>query len=94
MSTCIKFTIRNSSPIIPITISWRNCDGQPVTQTLRRGGTKTICALNNSVNSNFKQFAKITRACVCTNAVIKNISRFNLPYQYVDCNGTNKISTA
>jgi hypothetical protein len=58
---------------------------------LRRGGTKTICALNNSVNSNFKQFAKITRACVCTNAVIKNISRFNLPYQYVDCNGTNKI---
>jgi hypothetical protein len=91
MSTCVKFTIRNSSPIIPITISWRNCDGQPVTQTLRRGGTKTICALNNSVNSNFKQFAKITRACVCTNAVIKNISRFNLPYQYVDCNGTNKI---
>jgi hypothetical protein len=58
---------------------------------LRRGGTKTICALNNSVNSNFKQFAKITRACVCTNAVIKNISRFNLPYQYVDCNGTKKI---
>jgi len=91
MSTCVKYTIRNSSPIIPITISWRNCNGQPVTQTLRRGGAKTICALNNSVNSNFKQFAKITRVCTCTNAVIKNISGFNLPYEYVDCNGTNKV---
>ena len=91
MSTCVKFTIRNSSSIIPITISWRNCNGQPVTQTLRRGGTKTICALNNSVNSNFKQFAQITRVCTCTNAVIKNISGFNLPYEYVDCNGVNKI---
>ena len=89
MSTCVKYTIRNSSPIIPITISWRNCNGQPVTQTLRKGGTKTICALNNSVNSTFKQFAKITRVCTCTNAIIKNISGFNLPYEYVDCNGTN-----
>ena len=90
MSTCVKYTIRNSSSIIPITISWRNCNGQPVTQTLRRGGTKTVCALNNSVNSTFKQLAKITRVCTCTNAVIKNISSFNYPYEYVDCNGNNK----
>ena len=90
MSTCVKYTIRNSSSIIPIIISWRNCNGQPVTQTLRRGGTKTVCALNNSVNSTFKQFAKITKVCTCTNAVIKNISSFNYPYEYVDCNGDNR----
>ena len=90
MSTCVKYTIKNTSKLIPITISWRNCNGQPVTRTLRRNGSTTICALNNSVTSNFKTYAQITRTCTCTNAVITNISSFNYPYEYVDCNGVNR----
>lgn len=93
MSTCVRYTITNTSSLIPITISWRNCNGQPVTQTLRARGSRNICALNNSVNSNFKRFARITRNCSCTNTSITNITQFSAPYQYVDCNGVTRTVT-
>ena len=93
MSTCVRYTITNTSSLTPITISWRNCNGQPVTQTLRARGSRNICALNNSVNSNFKRFARITRNCSCTNTSITNITQFSAPYQYVDCNGVTRTVT-
>mgnify|MGYP003338478293 FL=1 len=90
MSTCVKYTITNTSGLIPLLVSWRNCNGQPVSQTLRARGTKTVCAINNSVTVNIKQNGIVNRVCTCNNVAVTNTSGFNNIYQYVDCGGKNR----
>jgi len=87
--TCIKYTVQNISPIIPVTITWRGCNGLTRTQTLRKKSSISICALNNSVKSSIIRLTNITRNCKptneCVNYLVTNNSSFYQTFEYVDC---------
>ena len=87
--TCLKYTVQNISSIIPVTITWRGCNGLNRTQTLRKKSSMSICALNNSVKSNIIRVTNITRNCKptndCVNYLVTNNSNFYQTFEYVDC---------
>jgi len=87
--TCLKYTVQNRSPIIPVTITWRGCNGLTRTQTLRKKSSISICALNDSVTSNFKNLTTITRNCSttngCANYFVTNNSSFYQTFEYLEC---------
>lgn len=87
MFNCVNYTVRNTNNIRPIVINWRACNGQTRRQTLKRNGSMTMCALNNSVTSTFKGFASIVRNCNCYLYFVTNNGEFNQEFKYVSCNG-------
>ena len=92
MYTCLNFTVRNRNPLRPIVVTWRGCDGQTRTQSLRRNGSMSMCALNNSVTSNFRNFVTITRNCQCFNYTVTNSSGFYQTFEHVNCRGINTVT--
>ena len=87
MYTCLNFTITNRNVLRPIVVTWRGCDGATRSQSLRRRGSMTVCALNGSVTSTFRNFATITRNCQCFNYQVTNTSIFYQTFEHVNCNG-------